>query len=477
MAGKILRIFLVGFLLGLGLAEFFHFQLLPLFFLLLGLAILFVWERRLRNLILLIAAFVLGLAFYLQSLSEYQKEAAALPARGSFIARVISLPERRDESLVFKIQTEQFAWQDEEMPYRAKLLVRTTALKEIALGDRLELAGEPRVPELGPRLFKEGVIAELSYPEINFLSSSPPRSLASFFQWLKNILEGAAARLLPAPENNFLLALLLGGSFRLPDFLREAFLRTGTQHVMAVSGFNTTVIAFTILALVRRFSRNLAILLTFCSLIVFVLLTGASPSVVRAALMTSTYFLGLLIGRPQSSLNSLFLASFFMLLFNPFLLRYDLGFQLSFLSTWGLMVFWPTFASLLPRWQTFTAWILPSLIAWLVTWPLISFHFGRLALISILANSLIAPLIPFSMLSGALLLGLGLIYFPLSLLLLPLAWGSLKLILWLTERLSHLPYNLIDLKLPFSLAVLYYLLLLLTLFGFRRRVWSAWRSS
>ena len=470
MSSRVLQALILGFVLGLGLAEFFN---LPVTWLLLVwlsvVSSLFFLDKRAVPWALALATFLGGI-FYFQSFQDsWHRKSTELFKFGHFTGRIISFPEPRDEKLFFKFETLQVEQQGKRQDYKARFMVITSRQSPVALGDRLKLIGG--VQQSGDEHFlaKESVVALMNFPEIEILSSASPPDLAYWLKFVHDQLKTTVEAVLPAPASEFLLALLIGGSYRLPFNLRQAFVQTGTQHIMAVSGFNTAIIAFAILTFARRFSRNLAIGLTLLTLLFFVLLTGATPSVVRAALMTSTYLVGLLLGRPQNSTNILLLAALFMLLLNPWLLRYDLGFQLSFLSTYGLMVLLPRLSFLTRLLPLLADAALPGLVAFIMTWPVLALTTGRFSVIAVLANAFITPLIPLTMLVGFLTIILGWLHRQTALALLPLAWGLLNLMLSLVYYFSKMPITLVYLQLPVSVGAVYYILLFVFLrFSFKR---------
>jgi competence protein ComEC len=465
MSGRLFQALVIGFVLGLGLAGFFHINLWSFIVLLFLLFLGLVWLDKFFTLWLLaLAAFCFGVLYFQQDWQRVQQVFSDLPASGTFSGRVISFPEIRNETLVFKVQTMQIEQGTTKRSYKALFLVTTARQADIHYGDLLTLTGRTfKDSSKFTYLAKENAAAELSFPEIKVLAMSRPWSVTSFLKNFRATLERLAEQTLPSPTSDFLLALLIGGSYRLPSELQQDFNATGTQHIMAVSGFNTSIIAFALLALLRRISRNGAIIATFAVLLLFVLLTGASPSVVRAAIMTAAALLGLVFGRPRSGVNLLLLAGLVMLLFNPWLLLYDLGFQLSFLSTYGLLIILPKLA----KWSRFLPIVgdvaLPGLTAVMMTWPLVSLEVGRISLVAILANAVITPLIPLSMLIGALTLLIAWLGGRLVLTFLPISWGLLNFIFFLVHLLASIPGSLVYLKLSGGLVLTYYAVLLLIL--------------
>lgn len=146
-------------------------------------------------------------------------------------------------------------------------------------------------------------------------------------------------QLLPEPHAGLLSGLLFGTKATLSKNLYDALVKTGTLHIVALSGMNITILASLVnLFFLRLISRRLASLLTIGIIILFVWFVGASPSVVRAAIMGSIALLAVIFGRQQWSLFSWILAVGIMLLLNPVWIG-DLSFQLSALATLGIILF------------------------------------------------------------------------------------------------------------------------------------------
>ncbi|MEK7145620.1 MAG: ComEC/Rec2 family competence protein, partial [Patescibacteria group bacterium] len=152
------------------------------------------------------------------------------------------------------------------------------------------------------------------------------------------------------------------------------------------------------------------ILFSSVGILIFVILVGASAAVLRAGLMGLLTLWGLYAGRKSQALFGLLWSALIMTLINPYTLVYDIGFQLSFAATLGILLFHPMLAGLFPDRKKFL-WVreplLLTLSAQITTTPFMLLYFGRFSLISPLANLLVAPLIPLAMLFSGLSLLFG----------------------------------------------------------------------
>ena len=248
--------------------------------------------------------------------------------------------------------------------------------------------------------------------------------------WREN-LSLVYRRLLPEPESSLVAGVVLGEKSRLPKEFYNALVDTGTIHVVVASGYNVMVVGnMVLLSLLYLFRRRWATIGALTSMLVYGLVAGADPPVVRAVIMGGMVFIGQAMGRPSKVLWSLGLAAWGMLMVEPFLVE-SVSFQLSVMASVGLFWLEPK----LRRWVDkqeirnfiLKTEILPTLAAQVMTAPLIFWHFGRVSWISPLVNVLILPFIPVIMAWGGVMLALGLVWQPLGM-----------VVGWLVYSLAHL---------------------------------------
>lgn len=244
-------------------------------------------------------------------------------------------------------------------------------------------------------------------------------------------LRARVAELMPQTEATLLLGLLTGEQSGLPTRVAQAFRNTGTAHVLAVSGYNVTQIVNLALALfvVAAFPHRRALLAAGVAVLGFAWFVGAGPSVVRAALMGALTLLARRLGRRYDAPIGLVAAAALMLLANPFILRYDLGFRLSFAAVLGLMLLARPLAARLKRLRSpfLIDSLSTTLAATLFTLPISLAEFGVLAYVGPLANLLVAPIIGPLMLIGPAVL--------LTSVIVPWATPVLGLVAWLPLKL------------------------------------------
>lgn len=244
------------------------------------------------------------------------------------------------------------------------------------------------------------------YPKIKLLAKNKGNFIQQNLFFIKNKFKEKIMAILPAPESSFLAGLLIGTQEDIPSQLMNSFNITGTTHLIALSGYNITIIGILLMNLfyILYFSKSSSFWLTIIMIIFFVILTGAEASVVRAAIMGILILLSKKIGRLKNITNAVVFTACLMLLFNPKILRYDIGFQLSFLATLGIIYVSPILFKKgfykIPNDLEFRESFLMTVSAQIMTFPIIIYNFGRLSLIAPIVNVLILPVVPLSMLYG-----------------------------------------------------------------------------
>lgn len=228
--------------------------------------------------------------------------------------------------------------------------------------------------------------------------------LVAFAYKARGAIRAAIDRYLEYPYNGFIKAIMIGDRSALPDRVTDDFVRTGTVHILAISGLNLGIIAAIILAVfgVLRVPRRVNLALTLAAVGVYTVTAGSSPPVIRAAVIFAVYVVGALIRRDADMLNSLGIAAFGILLWNPREL-FDPSFQLSFMSVAAIIVLTPAIESACGFSRIrghavpakiahyLTKGIAVSMAAWLGTWPVVALYFNIVSPVSLLANLVIVP--------------------------------------------------------------------------------------
>lgn len=295
---------------------------------------------------------------------------------------------------------------------KGKALIRVAPGSDWQLGDVLRFSAAPKTPkedeDFSYREYLErfGIHSVIYYP--NRIERVDTGQAGWFSIAMARVQAGASRTifdLLPQPEAGLMAGILLGTDNDLPGSLKTAYRNTGTAHIIAISGFNMSVLAGICMAFFSRlFNKRATLLVSSLVLVIYTLFVGASPSVIRAALMAILAFGGQLIGRKHAGLNVLGLTAGAMTAVNPYLL-WDASFQLTFAATLGLLLFAdPMKVGLQNRLERHFSeetaakltgpiceYFLYSLAAQVMTLPVIALQFQRFSLTTLVANPLVLP--------------------------------------------------------------------------------------
>ncbi len=240
--------------------------------------------------------------------------------------------------------------------------------------------------------------------------------LEAFRDHLKTLIRENAA----SPAGDIIQALILGDQKKIPNEIREQFNRTGTAHIIAISGFHVGIIAFLSILLVRMIMKSSPYLLlrfnitkvslsfSLIPVTIFTLIAGMGISVVRAAIMALAFLVAVLLGKTRDLYNALALAGLVILIVYPPSL-FDISFQLSFSAVAAILFITPKLTALIPRpadesgsgvklfmrrrLHDIALFMIVSISATLGTLPLVAFYFNRVSLITLPANLLVVPIL------------------------------------------------------------------------------------
>jgi competence protein ComEC len=337
----------------------------------------------------------------------------------------------------------------------------------LVTGDRVSVTGRLETPpgdaaEFAGFLASRGASGTLEARGLERIGTG--RGALASVEHLRHAVDESLARALPEPEAGLATGILVGLRERVARPVADDFTTTGLTHVVAISGWNIALVAGIVTGLLRAagFARRARSAVVIGAIGAYTVVAGAEASVVRAALMGGVVILAREGGRPAGAAGALALACVGLLLADPGMAG-DVGLQLSLAATAGLLALGrPAEAAVrrlapggTPGWLVETLGV--SLAAQLATLPLVLFHFGRLSLISPLANVLMAPIVPLAML-GAVLGAVGgpVVGIPLlDLLLVPVrlaAWLPLAAMVRGAGLLADVPFA--SLELPDEVATI-----------------------
>jgi competence protein ComEC len=282
---------------------------------------------------------------------------------------------------------------------------------QVRLPDGKTLSGQIQISGFGLNSVFEGDEVQVSgklYPgygayqgRLSFAQLQLIKHHPSFVAEVRRRFAAGMQSALPEPLASFAMGLLIGQRTTLPATVKQDLLRVGLTHIIAVSGYNLTIILRASRGLLAKRSKRLSLAFSMSLIGVFLLLSGLSASIVRAAIVSILSIYASYYGRNFKPLNLIWLAAAITAFVNPIYLWSDISWYLSFLAFFGVMIVSPLIAARFPR-RLHDSIIfqvaLESICAEIMTVPIILYTFGQMSFIGLVANVLVVALIPLAML-------------------------------------------------------------------------------
>jgi len=377
----------------------------------------------------------------------------------NFIGKEITLigsidedPDLREKIAKLTIKIEKIMGEDGPPPTEKKVLVTVWKYPEYQYGDGLKIKGKLETPQefegfnYKNYLIKDGILAVMGFPEIELITQNQGNFLKRSLIFFKNKLKESLNKVMSRPQSAITEALFFGEEENISKEWKEKFNLTGTRHITAVSGMNITIITFLILnfLLMLGFWRQQAFYLSIILIIFYILMIGAPASAIRASIMAFLLLIAQHFGRFSTASRALVFAATLMLFQNPLILRWDIGFQLSFLATLGMVHLQPILAGFfkkIPNFLQIRNNLSTTLSAQIFALPILIYNFGQISLISPLTNILILPLIPLITILGFIFSFLGIFWQGLAQILSWPAWLLITYILKVIDSSSKIPFT------------------------------------
>jgi competence protein ComEC len=280
----------------------------------------------------------------------------------------------------------------EEQTVPGRLAVSGFGESAIFKGDEVQITGRLYTTRGSKQL-------GMSFAELEKIESHP-----SAIQDIRREFGAGLATAVPEPAASLGLGLLIGQRSTLPEHVAAALSAVGLTHIVAVSGYNLTIIMRGVKSLLSKRSKYQITMLSLLLIGIFLLMTGMSASIVRAALVSGLSILAWHYGRTFRPLLLLSLVAAVTAAWNPFYVWSDIGWYLSFLAFFGVLVIAPAVQKRLfgeKQLKLVLVVCIESMSAMLMTLPLIMFIFERVSIVALLANILVVPLVPLAMLTAA----------------------------------------------------------------------------
>ncbi|MCL4406405.1 MAG: ComEC family competence protein [Patescibacteria group bacterium] len=344
------------------------------------------------------------------------------PGEAVFLARIVAEPELKEKTQVLLLKFQP--------PWRGEIVSYNRIYPEYAYGDLLRVTG--RIEE-GPRG------RSVSFPQNVLVAETRGFSLRRTLYGFKSVLESGLRKTLPLSEAGFAIAMTLGDDSLLSKTFLDNLKKTGTSHLIALSGYNVLIVIAAVqtsLAAVGLKRRSFWFSALF--ILGFVLMTGAAASVVRAAIMSFLSLIARRNDRVYSAKNPVVFAGLAMVLVDPRLLVFDLGFQLSFLAFFGIAYLAPFLKGKLRiEDRGFLGWkdnAVQTVSAQAMVAPLLIVKTGGFSALSVVPNIFVLAVTPLIMFGGFAVAGLAIVSKPLAII---VGWG-LQILLNYAEAVINL---------------------------------------
>lgn len=294
---------------------------------------------------------------------------------------------------------------------------------------------------------------------------------SAFITKLRENVTSRVQRVLPSPHSELLLGMTIGVNLlnNVPKF-RDATVETGTVHVLVVSGFNISLVFGLVISLLGSQYKLKNLLFAQAATLIYALITGFEPPVVRAWIMGSLASWGKYYGRVLPAIQVLFFAALVMLAISPGIIT-SKSFHLSFLATLSLVKYSNFMTKLVSKYfkiGPLGADLSTTLAAQVLVWPYISYNFGRVSLVSPVVNTLTLWTVPIATVVGLCLIAVLYVCPILGLLFADIAYIFIDIFVKVVRVFADLPFSAVDFRIGVPILSLYYLLLLICDWRFSR---------
>ncbi len=397
----------------------------------------------------------------------------------SMVNSRVSLSGRVVDAPVFGEKSNKLVVEVVEQGEKTNMLATSGFGSDFRYGDVIELKGTLKKPDnfitdQGKEfdyinyLRKDGIYYVMSYANLKLISSGNGNKIQSALFSIKEKFLEKINFAIPAPESLLMGGLILGEKAAFSEDLRTQFVNTGTIHIVALSGYNVTIVAEWFMKLFSFLPPSYATGVGIFSIFLFILMTGASSTAIRSGIMATLALFARSTGRNYDAGRALMIAAVIMILANPFVLAFDVSFQLSFIATVAVIFF-------TPRIEKYFFWVTKrfglrdifsvTFAAYIFVLPFVVYKMGNLSLVALPANILVLPFIPATMLFGFITGFIGLFGYFLSV---PFGYLSYLLLhyeLSVIGFLAHIPFSSVTIpNFPLIFTVIIYIFLLYKIF-------------
>jgi competence protein ComEC len=343
---------------------------------------------------------------------------------------------------------------------RAKVLIIADRYSTVAYGDEIKLYGKILVPKpidnfaYDIYLARQGIFYTMTFPSINIVAHHHGNIVREYLIKIKNNFLEKVNELFSEPRSGLLAGLLVSGRSSLSKAEQAQFTKAGLIHIVALSGFNVTIIAQGLMALLIFLPKRLRLTIGATGIVGFVVMTGFGATIVRAGIMALLVIAAALIYRTYHVGRALFTAVLFMVLLNPVVI-FDVSFQLSCVATFAVIFAAPIVIEkygsrikFLPEKFKIRETMIGTAVIEIFLLPILLSTSGQISLVTVVTNLLVLPALPIVMGFGFAATIVGYIHSLLALPLVAISNLMLGYILIVTNFFAGIPFGVMQFQMP-----------------------------
>ena len=354
---------------------------------------------------------IIGFCLLFFALGISRGQVSLLKIEGDLVRK---LNDREDVVVLTGVVTEEPDIRQNHQNLRVKIdktksivLVSANSRPIVSYLDKVRITGKLKTPEVFDGfnyknyLIKEKIYSVMDFPKVEVISKDHEYNIFSYLYekilFIKDKFSKSINSRFEGESGALVKGIILGDNKSMSQETKDKFSSAGLSHLTAISGLNIVILSSILMSLMLflGFWRQQSLYLSFVILWFYTALVGFPASGVRAAIMASILLFAEFFGRQNTSSRTVVLSATVMLLLNPFLLIYDVGFQLSFLAVVGLIYLEPIFTKIIK-----SRVVAGTLAAQIFTLPIMIYNFGNISFVSPITNLLISPIVSFLMVLG-----------------------------------------------------------------------------
>lgn len=383
-------------------------------------------------------------------------------------AVIIKEAEEKDYSYSYIIKMKDGLYKNK------KFILNTNKKKLLQYGDLIKIKGEYIIPSESRNYkgfnYREYLKSKKIYGpikssgEIKVIQSNYINQIFIKSNKARNIIIKNAESLLPGETGALLTGILLGDKQEISDEIIENFKTSNLSHMLAVSGAHTSYIILGISYMLSKLPKKYAGIITILVLGIFLFITNFTPSVIRACIMAGLAIGAKILYRKSDTINNIALSAMIILISNPFSIL-DIGFQLSYLGTLGIVMFDKDIEKILSKIKLKSKTIqllIVTFSAQILIMPIMAYRFNIISLTFFISNLFASPILGVIIILGFITIFVSLISFKLAKMLSIILDIFLKLLILIAKFVSNIPVSSLIIKTPyvFSIALIYILILI-----------------